>query len=254
MKRIIVLILFVFAFGAIAFPQSRPEPKLIEPQGESGLYEGHRNYGRSIAVFGGSLSVRKESDAAKQIWANELHAVVTSYGVSGAGFALEQGYSIQRQVLDAGVHDIYVLWASTNDYTHDRAIGSPQDYSVYDAYDQSKLNTQCGGINFCIKTLQEKNPNAEIYFFTSLRFFSSSAGHNPFSTETNGAGFRFADYVQAQKECCLRLGIPLFDQFECFGVNQYNFTNFYKKDALHLKTEGYLRLGPLQALFLADGN
>ena len=36
---------------------------------------------RTIAVFGGSLSVNKESDAAKQIWADRLGATVTTYGV-----------------------------------------------------------------------------------------------------------------------------------------------------------------------------
>lgn len=228
-------------------------PKVLTPRTKSGLYKGHKNYGKSIAVFGGSLSVNKEADAAKQIWADELHSTVTTYGVGGAGFALQQGYSLQQQVRDAGVHDIYVLWASTNDYTNSQPVGSWSDYTAADGFDEEHLHTQCGGINYCIKTLMEKNPKAEIYFFTSFRFFSSEAGYNPFSADGNLRGVNFSEYVKGQKECCSRFSIPVFDQFELLGANDYNFTLYYVKDKLHLNEDGYRKVGPVQAAFLADG-
>ena len=216
-------------------------------------YKGHKNYGKTIAVFGGSLSVNKESDAAKQLWANLLNAEVTTYGVGGAGFSSLQGYSLQKQVEMAGVYDVYVLWASTNDYTNSRECGTWKDYTALDGYDASKLTTQCGGINYCIKTLLEKNPDAEIYFFTSLRFFGDDAGHNPFSTEPNKTGKTFADYIEGQKACCAYYGIPVLDQFNLQGINEFNVEKFYLKDKLHMNEEGYRRIGPVQAAFLADG-
>lgn len=228
-------------------------PKVLVPQTKTGMYKGHKNYGKSIAVFGGSLSVNKEADAAKQIWANELHSVVTTYGVGGAGFAKQQGYTLQQQVRDAGVHDIYVLWASTNDFTNSQALGSWSDYTALDGFDEKKLYTQCGGINYCIKTLLEKNPNAEIYFFTSFRFFSREDGYNPFSTATNLAGHNFSEYVQAQKECCSHYSVPILDQFELLGVNEFNYQLYYVNDKLHLNEAGYRKMGPIQAAFLADG-
>ena len=150
----------------------RPEPEkhhLVPNRkiAKDSPYKGHKNYGKSIAVFGGSLSVNNESDAAKQQWADLLNAEVTTYGVGGAGFSNKQGYTLQKQVEDAGVYDVYVLWASTNDYNNSRECGTWQDYTVYDNYDPRKLTTQCGGINYCIKTLLEKNPKAEIYFTAS---------------------------------------------------------------------------------------
>ena len=216
-------------------------------------YKGHKNYGKSIAVFGGSLSVNNESDAAKQLWANLLNAEVTTYGVGGAGFSNKQGYSLQKQVEDAGVYDVYVLWASTNDYTNSRECGTWKDYTAYDNYDPRKLATQCGGINYCIKTLLEKNPDAEIYFFTSLRFFGADAGHNPFSTEPNKTGKTFADYIEGQKACCAYYGIPVLDQFNLQGINEFNVEQFYVGDKLHMNEAGYRRIGPVQAAFLADG-
>ena len=216
-------------------------------------YKGHKNYGKTIAVFGGSLSVNKESDAAKQAWADLLNAEVTTYGVGGAGFSSMQGYTLQKQVEEAGVYDVYVLWASTNDYTNNRECGTWKDYTALDGYDRSKLTTQCGGINYCIKTLLEKNPKAEIYFFTSLRFFGADAGHNPFSTEPNKTGKTFADYVEAQKACCAYYGIPVLDQFNLQGINAFNVDLFYVKDKLHMNEDGYRRIAPVQASFLADG-
>ncbi len=216
-------------------------------------YKGHKNYGKTIAVFGGSLSVNKESDAAKQLWANLLNAEVTTYGVGGAGFSSEQGCSLQKQVDEAGVYDIYVLWASTNDYTNSRECGTWKDYTAYDHYDKRKLTTQCGGINYCIKTLLEKNPDAEIYFFTSLRFFGADAGHNPYSMEPNKTGKTFADYIEAQKACCAYYGIPVLDQFNLQGINEFNVDLYYQGDKLHMNEEGYRRIGPVQASFLADG-
>ena len=215
--------------------------------------KGHKNYGKSIAVFGGSLSVNNESDAAKQQWADLLNAEVTTYGVGGAGFSSKQGYTLQKQVEDAGVYDVYVLWASTNDYNNSRECGTWQDYTVYDNYDKRKLTTQCGGINYCIKTLLEKNPKAEIYFFTSLRFFGADAGHNPYSKEPNKTGKTFADYIEAQKACCAYYGIPVLDQFNLQGINEFNVELYYLGDKLHMNEEGYRRLGPVQASFLADG-
>lgn len=227
----------------------RPDAK----KAKNSPYAGSKNYGKRMAVFGGSLSVNPESDVAKQLWADQLGAEVVTYGVGGAGFSIDQGYSLQKQVDTAGVYDVYVLWASTNDYTNDRPCGSWSDYTAVDGYDVSKLHTQCGGINYCIRRLLEKNPRAEIYFFTSLRFFGADAGHNPYSVTPNKTGKTFAEYVEAQKACCAYYGIPVLDQFNLQGINEFNVGNHYKEDLLHMNEEGYRRIAPVQAAFLSNG-
>lgn len=135
MKRILwvtALVLAVWTMGA-QNPAGRPK-RQSEPTShtlcpdtliaQASPYRAGKNFGKRIAVFGGSLSVNRESDVAKQLWADLLGAEVVTYGVGGAGFSLQQGYSIQRQVDTAGVFDVYVLWASTNDFTHGRECGS----------------------------------------------------------------------------------------------------------------------------------
>ena len=212
-----------------------------------------KNYGKSVAVFGGSLSVFPESEAAKDLWRQQLGMKVTNYGVGGAGFSSLQGKSLQEQVHEAGIHDVYILWASTNDYMNDRECGTWKDYTELDGYDESKLTTQCGGINYCIKTLLEKNPKAEIYFFTSLRFFGREDGYNPYSEQTNKTGHNFGYYIEQQKKCCEYNGISFLDQFNLQGVNIHNFKEYYKADKLHMERAGYLKIAPLQVDFLSNG-
>jgi len=213
-----------------------------------------KNTGKTVGVFGGSISVYAESQSAKDIWVKKLGVSITDYGVAGAGFSSLQGTtSIQAQVDGAASKDVYILWASTNDYRNNRECGTWSDYTAEDNYDSSKLVTQCGGINYCIKKLLTINPSAEIYFFTPLRFFSSEAGYNPFTDETNTTGKNFAEYIAEMKKCCDYYGIPVLDQFDLQGVNIFNKSLYYKTDNLHLNEAGYEKIGWVQADFLANG-
>ncbi|GAB3218212.1 SGNH/GDSL hydrolase family protein [Algoriphagus aestuariicola] len=202
------------------------------------------NYGKSVAVFGGSVSVIPPSDSAKILWKERLGMSITNYGVPGAGFSSLQGKSLQKQVDEAGVFDIYILWASTNDYTNKRENGSYTDFTEFDGYDSSKLITQAGGINYCIKKIYELNPKAQIYFFTSSKAFNERGGYDPAVSDG------MVRYVEIQKQICELHGIPYLDQFTLGGYNVYN-KDLYYVDPIHMNAEGYKKLGELQVAFLA---
>ncbi|HSF53255.1 MAG TPA: SGNH/GDSL hydrolase family protein [Algoriphagus sp.] len=202
------------------------------------------NYGKSVAVFGGSVSVIPASDSAKNMWKERLGVSITNYGVGGAGFSSLQGKSLQQQVDEAGVFDIYILWASTNDYTNKREVGSYTDFTEFDGYDEKKLITQAGGINYCIKKIYEINPKAQIYFFTSSKAFNDRGAYDPLAADGMAA------YVAMQKQICEFHGIPYLDQFTLGGYNVYN-KHLYYVDPIHMNAEGYRRLGELQVAFLA---
>ncbi|MEO9003900.1 MAG: SGNH/GDSL hydrolase family protein [Ginsengibacter sp.] len=229
-----VIILFLLLSGS-AFSQSGMD---------SLSFRNSFNYGKTVAVFGGSVSVVPASDSAKILWTRYLGMTVTNFGVSGAGFSSLQGKSLQQQVDEAGVFDIYVLWASTNDYAHHRDIGDYTDYTEFDGYDKNKLTTQAGGINYCIKKIYEINPRAIIYFFTSGKAFNNRGGYDPF--EAQGMN----QYVEVQKKVCRLHGIPLLDQFFLGGYNIYN-KDLYYHDAVHMNALGYKKLGEIQVSFLA---
>jgi len=202
------------------------------------------NYGKSVAVFGGSVSVIPASDSAKNMWKERLGMSITNYGVGGAGFSSLQGKSLQQQVDEAGVYDIYILWASTNDYTNKREVGSYTDYTEFDNFDEAKLITQAGGINYCIKKIYELNPNANIYFFTSSKAFNDRGAYDPQVADG------MVRHVDMQKQICELHGIPYLDQFTLGGYNVYN-KHLYYVDPIHMNGAGYQKLGELQVAFLA---
>lgn len=211
---------------------------------EGPSFEKSFNYGKSVAVFGGSVSEIPASESAKKLWKELLGMTVTNYGVPGAGFSSLQGKSLQQQVDEAGVFDIYILWASTNDYTNHREVGSYTDYTEFDGYDTKKLVTQAGGINYCIKKIYGINPDAVIYFFTSSKAFNDRGGYDPFQEPG------LYQYVEMQKKICELHGIPFLEQFSLGGYNIYN-KSLYYQDPIHMNTLGYEKLGELQVSFLA---
>lgn len=208
------------------------------------------NRGKTVAVFGGSLSVNKESQAAKLMWRQYLNMNVTDYGHGGYGFSSLQG-SIIDQVNRAQKHDIYILWASTNDYTNNREPGTPLDYTEADNFDKEKLTTQCGGLNYCIRKLREINPEATIYIFGSLPFWWNTGGYDPASTEVNKCGHNFYYYTQLQREIADLQGLKFFDQFSLPILNLQTKDLFYLNDNLHMNYNGYANVGVYQLYFLA---
>jgi len=209
-----------------------------------------RNRGKTVAVFGGSLSVNKESQAAKLMWREYLNMQVTDYGHGGYGFSSLQG-SVLDQVNRAKVHDIYILWASTNDYTNNREPGSPQDYTEADGFDSSKLVTQCGGLNYCIRHLRQLNPKATIYVFGSLPFWWNTGGYDPASTEENKTGHNFAYYIDLQRQVAELQGLKFFDQFSLPVLTPETKDRYYLQDNLHMNYNGYANVGLFQLYFLA---
>ena len=234
-KSIICLVVLFFTFSNSVLSQN---------EFETLSFKESFNYGKSVAVFGGSVSVIPASDSAKILWEKYLGMTITNYGVSGAGFSSLQGKSLQQQVDEAGLFDIYILWASTNDYTNKREIGSYTDYTEFDEYDEEKLTTQAGGINYCIKKIYEINPQAIIYFFTSSKAFNDRGAYDPFYEKG------MVQYVEMQKMICELYGIPFLDQFTLGGYNIFN-KDLYYRDPIHMNTLGYKKLGQLQVSFLA---
>ncbi|TLP80233.1 SGNH/GDSL hydrolase family protein [Maribacter sp. ACAM166] len=229
------LVVLYFLFSSSAFSQINEDTLTLKKS---------FNYGKSVAVFGGSVSVIPASESAKMLWEKHLGMNITNYGFSGAGFSSLQGKSMQQQVDEAGVFDIYILWASTNDYTNQRAVGSYTDYTEFDGYDEKKLMTQAGGINYCIKNIYEMNPSAVIYFFTSSKAFNDRGSYDPFYTQG------MVQYVEMQKMVCELHGIPVLDQFLLGGYNIHN-KDLYYHDPIHMNILGYKKLGELQVSFLA---
>lgn len=218
---------------------------LLQKSKESSLY------GKSVAIFGGSISANFENSSAKDIWKEYMDFNITNYGKGGYGFSSQQG-SIQNQVDNAEIHDIYILWASTNDFVNNRQPGEVTDYTITDHYNEKNRETQCGGINYSIRKIKEKNPKAIILFFTSLPFFSNASGYNESSIINNSIGYNFYYYVNLQKQCCVQDKIIYFDQWGLGLFTEDNYKKYYESDKLHLNALGYELLTYCQLLFFSQ--
>lgn len=208
------------------------------------------NHDKTVGVFGGSLSCREESWYARYIWAKYLGLKIHTYGKNGYGFSRNQG-SIQDQVDEAQIHDIYILWASTNDYTNNREIGEYSDYTELDNYDKTKLDTQCGGMNYCIQTLQTKNPDAKIYIFCSLPFFLYPGGYQRNTENRNKLGYTFYEYIEAQMQVAEYHKLKYLKQFDIPVLTLERSEDYYLEDKFHMTARGYANVGIYQLYFMS---
>ena len=218
------------------------------------------NHKQTIALFGGSFSVIPASDVATDYWAAQLDAEITKYGVGGAGFSNKtqwDGQHIQWQIdqacaPDAPVYDTYILWASTNDFNQVNTLsGDPWDYTEYDGFDESKLETQCGGINYAFKKIREKAPEARILFMTSTKCFIAPGSGTDINYQGPEGGMN--QFVAKQMICCRAAGVPFLDLFTLPPFNEGNFEEFTESDHLHLNAKGYEALRDLQVKFIREG-
>lgn len=218
-------------------------------------YSLSQNYGKSIAVFGGSHSALPEADICKRYWTEALNLTVHNYGINGSGYSNKvKPHCIQNQIMQAinsGNHyDIFLLWSPTNDFSKvGDNIGSPSDYTINDGFDTCKLSTMYGGLNFCLKNIREKRPDTKIMLFTSLPIFNKGeSGYNPFYNQ----GIGLIHYVNAEKEWCTQNGIPCLDLFNGSGFNKFNKVLYYTSDNLHINESGYEHIKPITTIFLSE--
>ena len=213
-------------------------------------------YGKSLALFGGSFTVKKEASIAIDYWCECLNLQLTNYGSNGAGFSyLTKSPCIQTQVDSAcspisPKYDIYLFWASTNDFhfANGRA-GTVEDYTDNDFYDENKLETQCGGINYCFRKVKEKNPGALVLFFTSIgdfRYIADGKGTSPCYDGIDGMNH----FVNLQMQICERWGVPYLNQFNEI-INEGNWQSYVESDHLHLNASGYIAIREEQMRFIA---
>ncbi len=209
-------------------------------------------YGKRMVVAGGSFACSEEAKTAIDYWTSKLSITYKNVGVSGAGFSKKSGFqNMQNQVKNIlndpeADFDIFVLWTSTNDFSQGTEyLGEVNDYTAADGYDTAKLQNQCGGINYCIDAIRKANPEARIFFFTSLPVKKWGAR----SWDANYKGIDGMNrFVDRQREICKQWGIPFLDLFRY--VDREQLSRCFKKDNLHLNEEGYRVIREQQLNFL----
>lgn len=197
----------------------------------------------SIGVFGGSFATNNYAQTAFNKWIEKLGVSYKTYAVGGAGFV--QGTNFVTQATNAGVHDIYVIWCSTNDFTNSNAIGTSSD--VYGT------DTTCWA-NFkeVVRLCYAKNPKAKICLFTSSPHLSSSQGNEEGRGSTTTYTNTLKEHVEAQKAMCAFYSLPCLDQYNNSQQNGFNYNLVTGGSGFHLTPYGYELLANRQIGFLAE--
>jgi lysophospholipase L1-like esterase len=182
-------------------------------------------------VFGGSTASRPESETAKTVWKNYLQINVTTCGVEGAGFSSLTYKDIPTQIRQSKPFDIYIIWASTNDFMR----SSVGQINVHDD------TTQDGGILKSLRLIRQKNNKALVLFFTSLPRFDDELYPD-----------KQTPFVDDQIAICERHEIPYLDQFRLCGFDLANHTRYYLPDKAHLNLSGYRHIAFMQMTFIRE--
>lgn len=215
-----------------------------------------------IAIFGGSVAQFFKDRGAQDVLAKMLPgAELHNFGKAGDGLCkqtkIENGKAViggipkivsEQCAANVAPYDIYIMWCSTNDIWGN-PIGTSSDYTEEDGFDERKLTTQCGGLNYCIKTIQQHSPGAKILLFASLKSFTDSYGYSRTGLSKYNPPRRMCDYVDAQIECAERFSVPVLNLWAESGINEYNFKELCP-DGIHPTAEAYKQMCPLFRQFL----
>lgn len=212
------------------------------------------NYGKSLAIFGGSFSRIQASEVCKAYWQQQPGISWQDFGINGAGFSNKpQDPGVQYQISQCQrrgkQYDLYLFWSPSNDFTKvGDNIGLQTDYTEADNYDPAKLGTLLGGMNYCYQQIKQVHPEAEILLFTTLPVFHlGPKGYEPNNTD----GIGLAQYVDAEILWAKQHNFPYLDLFRLSGFTLDNYSQYYEPDALHPNRAGYDHLKQLTTDFLA---
>lgn len=201
--------------------------------------------GESVALLGGSYALIESGSIVRNSWRDVLDVDLHNYATSGYGFCTTHGSIKDEAIAAAGQYNYYVLWASTNDLYYGHEVGDVNDYSLIDSY--CTASTQCGGINFTIKTIRDANPNAIIFFISSLPFFSMEMGYDVNPDHSGSIG----SFVKGQEECCKENNVRFLNMITPNYFMASNYTDYYQQDNLHLNERGYEKIALDILLFLS---
>ena len=210
----------------------------------------HCYSGKSLAYLGASLVNLPECDLARYMVEKAFGCEVTAYGHGGYGYASSQ--NLQDYARNMNQHDVYIIWGTTNDYSLDVSVGGSSDYTEEDGYDESKLNTACGGMNYVIVQARRINPKAIVLGYSTVKIFNGLRldGSMRNSAHTNLAGYHFFDYVDAQLACFERQNVPCLNVWDWEYFTHSNWTDHYQEDGTHLLYSGYFFLAMEHIKFL----
>lgn len=239
-------------------------------------YVQSQNYGKKIALFGGSFAQNMAVNSSDYQFTHEgtsynlvdyiaekLGAVAfDDYAVGGQGMRCDEDspfpVHIMNQLRTArskGIYDIYIIMGGVNDYWSDEVpLGDSAGYSAENenASTEQKIS-YCGGMRAAVDYIRVKAPNAQIYTITPFKGYNIEEFWNPKTATRNALGNSFYEFVQAQKEVAQVVSVPCLDLWVQQGFGGANAYLNYLSDLLHPNGNGYYKVSEKIVEFVAHG-
>lgn len=202
-----------------------------------------------IQIFGDSLSDNTWGDC--RTWVDQLpqflpgscltidnRAVagntLTAFPASGGGMkgVAHQLLSQPGSAPDLEA-DIIIIFAGTNDWSSNVALGSPTG---------SSSATVFGAVESIISHVSAST-DARLLFLTPVQRDSESDRRNCLDTDLSGNrlsshGYTLSQYADAIRQTCQRLGAECLDLYTLSGITQDNIASLYASDGLHINEAG----------------
>ena len=236
-------------------------------------YTDSPNYGKRIALFGGSFAQNMAVDSADYQFdykgqktnllpyiADRLGATAfDDYAVGGQGVMAadkENGGKFDvpliKQLQTAGAgYDVYIIMGGINDYGQNVPLGVSNS-----AADDT---TYCGGLKKAFDWIRSNNKSAKIYTVTPFKGYDNGTNGfadrywNPRTSIKNSDGHTFYEYIQAQKEVAQIHGVPCFDLWANQQFSGTSAWEHYLSDLLHPNGKGYQAVADVLVDFIAYG-
>ena len=246
-------------------------------------YASSENYGKKVAIFGGSFAHNTRAKNTNTITNSEgtfyngfgfehegkLYSLMDymaeklsfkkfdNFAVSGEGSYMgttNSGtqlfpYHTYKQVQNSfkyDQYDIYIIFGGINDFIGNAPLGNKDE--------GSDANTFYGGLRKAIEHIRTNNPNARIYMTTAFKCFFEGTdwGWNPNSTHKNAKGHTFAEYRNATRTIANLYECPLLDLFNAENPNMELMKELYHSDHVHPNGKGYYSAANTIIDFIAE--
>ena len=240
-------------------------------------YVQSQNYGKRIAIFGGSFAQNMAANSADYQFTHEgtsynlvdyiaekLGATAfDDYAVGGQGmrsdvdspFPVHINRQLQTSMEKNGIYDIYIIMGGVNDYWRgDVPLGDSDGYSaISENATEEQKKSYCGGMRQAVDYIRQMAPEAKGYTITPFKGYNLNEFWNARSTNRNALGNSFYEFVQAQKEVAQVVSVPCLDLWVQQGFSGANAYLNYLSDLLHPNGNGYYKVSEKILEFFAHG-
>lgn len=177
----------------------------------------------TYVAFGDSITWGEDGQTHQQMKGTYAQLVAESLelkkvencGKRGASvtFRTSSPYIGEQLVVAPAKADIVSVMIGVNDFLGAHTLGTIEDTTADCVY---------GGLNYLVKELLKKYPNAFIFFMTPLQQWKNS--------ETNDANYRLIDVANAIKEVCAANGVAVLD---LYATGEFSNLTDPNSDGLH---------------------